>query len=185
MAPWVCGGGDPHRGTRPPLDAISHRAGAFRSRAQGVYGGHGDGRAAALRWWNQRSSAEAGAYAALPACQTAGHQDHRPDQLRLPVGVDLRRGRDRLPAGRRLGGQYRVRLRHDDPGHARRADPADSRRGARSQPGVGRGRPAVRVVRERARRGAPLGDPFHEGDRRPRRQARGWSSAAPNRSSGS
>ena len=36
----------------------------------------------------------------------------------------LRRGRHRLPARRRLGRQHRVRLRHHDPGHGRRADPA-------------------------------------------------------------
>ena len=79
---------------------------------------------------SQRPVAEAGAHPALPARQGAGHQDHRADELRLPVGGDLRRGRHRLPARRRLGRQHRVRLRHDDPGHGRRADPAHARRRA-------------------------------------------------------
>ena len=46
---------------------------------------------------------------------------------------DLRRGRHRLPARRRLGRQHRVRVRHDHPGHRRRADPAHPRRRAAVQ----------------------------------------------------
>jgi hypothetical protein len=55
------------------------------------------------------------------------------------------------------------------PGHRRRADPAHRGGRPRGEPGVRHRRHAVRLLRERPRRGARDGDPVHEGDRRPTR----------------
>ena len=95
----------------------------------------------------------------------------------------LRPGGHRLPARRRLGRQRRVRLRLDAAGDDRGADPAVPGRGARRQAGARRRRHAVRLVRGRPRRRAAHRDPVHEGDRSPRRQARGRSAQRRSRSS--
>ena len=94
-------------------------------------------------------------------------------QLRPVHRRAVRRGRRLGAAGRRLGGQQRLRLRDHAAGHGRRAAAAGPGRGPVHPAGLRGRRPAVRLLRGRPVTGAGDRHPVHEGGRLPRGEVRG------------
>ncbi len=116
---------------------------------------------------------EAGAHPPPAGDEGARREDHHAHGVRHVHRRDLRRGRHRPAAGRRLRLQQRLRQRDLAARHGRRAAPPDPRRGAVGEARDGRRRPAVRQLPGLARAGLPHRRALHEGGRRPLRQARG------------
>ena len=133
--------------TRPPRSGFERDGGEC---AAAVYVGPRDRRTSPVRWRPSSDRPEARSDPPLPAGEGTGRQDHRPDELRLPLGEHLRPCRNRLPTHRRLRRQRGVRVRHHVAGHDGGAHPAVPGGRARREAGVGDRRHAVRVVRGRA-----------------------------------
>ena len=116
---------------------------------------------------------QAGAHPSPAGDEGARREDHHAHGLRHVHRGDLRRGRHRPPAGRRLGIQQRLRQRDLAAGHGRRAAPPHPRRRPLGEARDGRRRPALRQLPGLTRAGLPHRRPLHEGGGRPLREARG------------